>query len=81
MMPPMARSPATTLTSYFASVFIRSRNSKVCVTFPGSDRARNGMLGSRFRLMHYFDLAIILVYLVAITVFGARFSCAAFDQQ
>src|ERR1039457_1283665 len=31
------------------------------------------MLGSRFPLMHYFDLAIILVYLIAITVFGARF--------
>src|SRR5712671_1023577 len=31
------------------------------------------MLGSRFALMHYFDLSIILVYLVAITVFGARF--------
>src|SRR5580765_3361628 len=31
------------------------------------------MLGSRFALMHYFDLAIIFVYLVAITVFGARF--------
>jgi hypothetical protein len=23
--------------------------------------------------MHYFDLAIIIVYLVAITAFGARF--------
>src|SRR5438445_5566376 len=31
------------------------------------------MLGSRFVLMHYFDLAIILVYLIAITLFGARF--------
>src|SRR5258705_12659154 len=31
------------------------------------------MLGSRFALMHYFDLSIILVYLVAITIFGARF--------
>src|SRR5258707_10328396 len=31
------------------------------------------MLGSRFALMHYFDLAIIVVYLIAITVFGARF--------
>src|SRR5450631_3119789 len=31
------------------------------------------MLGNRFALMHYLDLAIIVVYLVAITVFGARF--------
>src|SRR5450631_831081 len=31
------------------------------------------MLGNRFALMHYFDLAIIVVYLIAITVFGARF--------
>src|ERR1035438_9471263 len=35
--------------------------------------ARNGMLGSRIPPMHYFDLAIIIVYLVAITAFGARF--------
>lgn len=31
------------------------------------------MLGSRIPPMHYFDLAIIIVYLVAITAFGARF--------
>src|ERR1019366_2547315 len=35
--------------------------------------ARKGMLGSRIPPMHYFDLAIIIVYLVAITAFGARF--------
>src|SRR5450631_2831038 len=35
--------------------------------------ARKGMLGIRIPPMHYFDLAIIIVYLVAITAFGARF--------
>src|ERR1035438_8097324 len=38
-----------------------------------SPLAREVMLGSRIPPMHYFDLAIIIVYLVAITAFGARF--------
>src|ERR1022692_5279241 len=68
--------------AYSASVVTRSRKSKDCVTFSGKREnrasggigsARDGMLGSRIPPMHYFDLAIIIVYLVAITAFGARF--------
>src|ERR1019366_9182508 len=66
--------------AYASSVVTRSRKSKDCVTFSGKREnrasggigsARNGMLGSRIPPMHYFDLAIIIVYLVAITAFGA----------